>query len=277
MGAVGRRLARLTVTARLMLRHPIDFFTYLAHQATAYDRHQLVRRGDIDRLIDAAIEERLRVFMNSPPIALLPQVSLEDIYEAKPEPVALPLETHDESELPENERRAVAHIVSVQRPDAIFEIGTYRGRTTRLLAACSPSAIVHTIDLPPESMLEGGCFRESDPRLIGTRYKEDASLGSRVVQHFGDTREFDFKPYYGQMDLVFVDASHAYEAVLNDSREAFQMLRPGGVVLWDDYHPIHGSGVMRALADLVFERSPVWIKGTRLAIYRSPEEAPSRP
>ena len=67
--------------------------------------------------------------------------------------------------------------------------------------------------------------------------------------------------------MVFVDASHAYEAVLSDSRQAFRMIRPGGLIIWDDYHPVHGIGVMKALAELSDEQPIAWIRGTRLAIH----------
>jgi hypothetical protein len=273
-----RRIRRVIAAVSVaLLRHPIDFLKYLARQGAAYDRHRLVRRGEIGQILDAEIEERLRFFMDSPPEALLPQRGLDEMFGADPEPGPMSVEAPDESELPESERRAVARIVSALKPATVFEIGTYRGRTTCLLAACSPAATVHTLDLPPDKMLEGGCFIKSDPTLIGARFTESSGIRSRIVQHFGDSRQFEFAPFYGQMDLVFVDASHAYEAVLHDSRTAFRMVREGGVVLWDDYHPIHGPGVMRALAELGVEKSIVWIKGTRLALHFMSSPWPTSP
>lgn len=263
-----RRVRRVVAAVgAALLRHPIDFLTYLARQGAAYDSHRLVRRGEIGRILDAEIEERLLFFMDSPPETLLPQRCLDEIFGADSEPGPLPADAPDESELPERERRAVARIVSALKPATVFEIGTYRGRTTCLLAACSPAATVHTLDLPPDKMREGGCFIKSDPTLIGSRFPETSGIRSRIIQHFGDSRQFDFVPFYRQMDLVFVDASHAYEAVLQDSRSAFRMVREGGVVLWDDYHPVHGPGVMKALAELGVEKSIFWIKGTRLALH----------
>ena len=51
------------------------------------------------------------------------------------------------------------------------------------------------------------------------------------------------------MDFVFVDASHAYEYVLNDSRIALNLLRQGkGIILWHDYNrPEWWPGVLKAL------------------------------
>jgi len=37
------------------------------------------------------------------------------------------------------------------------------------------------------------------------------------------------------MDLVFIDANKRKEYVLSDSQNAWNMLRPGGMLLWHDY------------------------------------------
>jgi predicted O-methyltransferase YrrM len=45
----------------------------------------------------------------------------------------------------------------------------------------------------------------------------------------------DVGPYIGKLDLVFIDADHTYDAVINDSHKALQMLSPKGIVVWHDY------------------------------------------
>jgi predicted O-methyltransferase YrrM len=66
-----------------------------------------------------------------------------------------------------------------------------------------------------------------------------------IVQLYGDTAQFDFAPWYGTRDLVFVDACHEYEYVRNDTDIALRLSRSGGLIIWHDY----GSwvGVTRAL------------------------------
>jgi hypothetical protein len=108
---------------------------------------------------------------------------------------------------------------------------------------------------------------QSNQDLIGEAFRISPSLPARILQHFGDSRVFDFSPFYGKMDLVFVDASHAYEAVLNDSLQAFKLISDTGIIVWDDYDPIHGLGVMRALAEIAKHKSVVWIKGTRFGVH----------
>ena len=69
------------------------------------------------------------------------------------------------------------------------------------------------------------------------------------------------------MDFIFVDGSHAYDYVMNDSMIALKLLKEGkGVILWHDY--IGWVGVRKALSKL-YERGGVFkdmkhIKGTSL-------------
>jgi hypothetical protein len=52
------------------------------------------------------------------------------------------------------------------------------------------------------------------------------------------------------VDFVFVDGSHSYEYVLNDSRHALKLIRNGkGVILWHDYGTFW-KGVKKALDEL---------------------------
>ena len=241
-----------------MLRHAANF-----------ERRPGAHGPGLQGIITAAIEDGTRPFLDCPPPTLLPQCELADII-GPSEGIALPQTTADNAELPQRETQAVAQLAAMLCSSIIFEIGTYRGRTTTLLATCSPRAIVHTLDLAPERMLDGGCFQEVNGTLIGMRFRGDPAAASRIVQHYGDSRHFDYRPFHGRVDLVFVDASHAYEAVLSDSAAALRMVRPGGLTIWDDYHPVHGPGVMKALSELSVTTPLVWIRGTRLALHRAP-------
>jgi hypothetical protein len=263
-----QHLARmLWATGHASVRDPLGLLRHLLAQGEVF---ALGGNSTIQGVTRAALDESVRGFMSGPPTRLLPTQDLDDFCYLTEPAEATPIELGDGSELPGTEREALRRIVSGLKPSTIFEIGTYRGRTTRLLAQCSPSATVHTLDLPPENMVEGGCFQRLDPGLIGARFAKDRAMLQRIVQHYGDSRTFDFSPFRRSVDVVFVDASHAYEAVLSDSARAFEILRKGGTILWDDYHPIHGPGVMRALGEILQERPIVWIKGTRLACYRAP-------
>ena len=90
----------------------------------------------------------------------------------------------------------------------------------------------------------------------------------RITQLYGDSASFDFSPWYGQMDFVFVDGAHAYNYVVNDTNIALKLLNPrGGIIIWHDYGV--WKGVTRALNELR-ENMPslplVHIKDTSLIV-----------
>src|SRR6185436_7400551 len=126
-------------------------------------------------------------------------------------------------------------------PQVLFEIGTFDGRTTMNMAANSPAeAHVYTLDLPA-AQVENTAFRlelnedayvkkpVSGGRFIGSH------LNRKITQLFGDSGTFDFSPFAGRVDFMFVDGSHSYEYVLSDTRNVLKMVKEGGIILWHDY------------------------------------------
>lgn len=161
-------------------------------------------------------------------------------------------------ELPAGERVVIDLLVQLLRPATIFEFGTYTGTTTALMAQVAPNgAVVHTIDLP-----------DAPDEVIGTAFASPRPGSCEIVQHRADLRSFDFTEFDGNVDFVFIDASHTYEQVLADSRIAFRLLSDRGVIVWDDFQAAH-PGVVTALAELAKEREITWLLGTRLAAYRN--------
>lgn len=177
------------------------------------------------------------------------------------------------------ELTVIAAICARYRPATIFEFGTLDGRTTLNLAENSPpDSRIFTLDLPvsqidatAHSLAAGeeAFVRKaaSGARFVGSPH------AARIAQLYGDSATFDFLPYKGGIDLVFVDASHAYEYVLADSRTALDLVRPGGFILWHDYGTGDWPGVNRALNELHRSeprlRNLQWIEGTSLVIHAS--------
>lgn len=146
--------------------------------------------------------------------------------------------------------RLVVHF----RPRTIFEFGTFCGVTTYYLARYAPDdAIVYTLDLPPGASQtrlplddrEGHFLRE---RQVGEAFR-DKPEARKIVSLSGDSALFDFSRYAGLIDLVLVDASHAYANCLSDSLRALTLRSPRGVIAWHDYGA-SWPGVTRALDDL---------------------------
>lgn len=153
------------------------------------------------------------------------------------------------------------------KPRRAFEIGTYRGATALAIAMnAPPEAAVATLDLPPRTKDDGDVDDE-----IGSAYR-GTPAGQKVTQLFGDSTAFDFGPYERSMDLVLVDGNHDERVVNVDSANALKMLKPSGVIIWDDYlwdrkYP-ECAGVTRSLDRLSDQYEISNIAGTRLAVYR---------
>jgi predicted O-methyltransferase YrrM len=127
-------------------------------------------------------------------------------------------------------------VARLRQPRTIFEIGTFNGATTLLLARSVPTAHVYTLDLPPEDLDPGSAYEAARNKAgsWGARFHNEPE-GDRITQLFGDSRKYDFSPYYGKMDLVVVDGGHDADCVTPDTENALRMVSMGGLVIWDDY------------------------------------------
>ncbi len=164
-----------------------------------------------------------------------------------------------------DELAVICAIVKRERPGAIFEIGTMNGRTTLNMALNAPEhARIYTLDLPktevaqtkyPISKRYQKLVDKPQSGELFLKYSpEQLPAVGNIIQLYGDSGQFDFTPYRNSIDLVFIDGSHDYDYVLNDSEAALTLLREGkGVILWHDYRP--GLEVVPAL-DAFLARRP---------------------
>jgi predicted O-methyltransferase YrrM len=116
---------------------------------------------------------------------------------------------------------------------------------------------IFTLDLEPSE-------------TVGSAYR-NTEYSSRIRQLYGDSKTLDYTPYVGKVDFVFIDADHTYDGVKSDTGKAFELLRPGGVIVWDDYRwlDVHVEcvGVTLFLNEFGKTHSVFNIAGTRFAIY----------
>lgn len=210
------------------------------------------------------------------PTCELPEVDPDEISDP-----AVPIELHEivgvDGNIPLAQLVVMMRLIRTCHPAAIFEIGTFDGRTTLNMAANSPGeAEIVTLDLPAGQIKDAalptdiGDSAYSEKPASGARFA-DSPLASRITQVYGDSATFDYEPYEGKMDYVFIDGSHSYEYVLSDTKNARKLLRGGkGWILWDDYGV--WEGVTRALNEL-YATDPEFaelkhVRGTPLAVIR---------
>jgi hypothetical protein len=160
--------------------------------------------------------------------------------------------------LPLAEVLTLAAIGRHLKPRRIFEIGTHTGSSTLVMAINVPDETeILTLDLQPSE-------------TVGSAYRH-TQYSSRIQQLYGNSKTFDYTPFLGKVDFVFIDADHTYEGVKSDTAKAFELLRPGGVIVWDDYRwlDVHVEcvGVTLFLNQLGKTRSVFNIAGARFGIY----------
>jgi predicted O-methyltransferase YrrM len=173
--------------------------------------------------------------------------------------------------LPHGDAYVLALVVAYLQPSRIFEIGTGTGEATALMARQAPDAHIDTLDLGTSPATLG--MQRGDEPLemgrVGEAFRDGPSADA-IRQHLGDSAGFDFSPFHGRIDLVFVDGAHTSRYVVNDSRAAFAMASERGVVLWDDCH-LHHPGVSRALVSARRRGIPVArLADTRFALWQAP-------
>jgi predicted O-methyltransferase YrrM len=140
------------------------------------------------------------------------------------------------------ERYILGHLIRYFQPRAAIEVGTFRGCTTRIMAENLPAlSTLFTIDLPMEAGRDFEALRAAtdrrliDQRAVGFDYADSPRAGD-IRQIFGDT--FDpatWETIPPGAEFAFIDASHSYEAVKNDTEKVRAKLTPGGVIVWHDY------------------------------------------
>jgi predicted O-methyltransferase YrrM len=178
-------------------------------------------------------------------LAGLPPISLADL----PGQVNADILCHLEDGAP------VAMIAKLLDAKNVFEFGTYTGATTALVASQNPHCRVVTLDLPVTDYSQAvalSAVEVTDEYLFqGIGRGECIPAGAAVTQLRMDSAKFDPEPWAGIMDLIYIDASHSYSAVRNDTEKALRMLSPRGVIVWDDYYY---AGIWRYLNELDRER-----------------------
>jgi hypothetical protein len=120
------------------------------------------------------------------------------------------------------------------------EVGVLHGDYSSYLLHTWKGRLLHSVD--PWRAFEGGDYVDSHhfsdaeyESIYQTARAKLARYGprSRIVREGSPEASARFAD--GQLDFVFIDAQHQYEAVLADLRAWFPKVRPGGILSGHDY------------------------------------------
>lgn len=199
--------------------------------------------------------------------ASLPSISIGSVADVS-HPILMRVPDAVDGNVTIAELTALCLITRTLRPRQIFEIGTFDGRTTLALADNAPEARVVTLDLPRAQLAHTALTVAPEERHLidkaasGGHFASRDDVRERIVQCWGDSATFDYGPYLGACELVFVDGSHAFEYVRNDSERALALVGSRGLVVWHDYG--EWPGVTRALNEYAAS-DPRFANLTRIA------------
>lgn len=122
------------------------------------------------------------------------------------------------------------------RVQEVLEVGSYEGRSTLFLAKLFPNTRITCIDSflgsdehqqKPEFLSQLESVFEQNLAEFADRVVKDKGLSAAVLGRLhAEQRAYDF---------CFIDAGHFHDDVYVDSALAWEMLRLGGVLVWDDY------------------------------------------
>ncbi len=132
----------------------------------------------------------------------------------------------------------------------ILEFGTFTGRTAYNLAL-NAATKVYTVDIGRNVDACSNAAGVTYPEYIpGEFFLDDPELGDKIELVVGDSMTLNFSRFYGAMGMVIVDGGHSYEVAKSDTKNALRLVRPGGIVVWDDYGDFW-PGVKSAVDELI--------------------------
>ena len=140
-------------------------------------------------------------------------------------------------------------LAKLVQPATYFEFGTYLGvQLLNVVANLPPAARVYTLDFDPDSASKAQQHESDRPLTLEHLQSQDSlafvnsSYASQVTRLYGDSNLFDFSPFFGRIDLMFVDGGHDLRTLRSDSENALRMLSPDrpSCVSWHDYgNPVY--------------------------------------
>lgn len=170
----------------------------------------------------------------------------------------------------EFELLTICSILKDRDVETVFEIGTYDGRTTRAMAInTGMKGKLYTLNLPAETKVSELKTDNIDINLASKVVSGERFLSTpeavQIEQLWGDSATFDFSPYEGKIDMVFIDGAHSEVYVANDTEKAMRLLKVnGGIILWHDAHLYGVANYMKKL--VLRDKQPVYfVKGTTVA------------
>lgn len=155
-------------------------------------------------------------------------------------------------------------------PERVLEIGCNAGRTAKALLREVPTILDYLgIDVPPGYVFAKRVQHREVPARPGMYAQDDPRFSLLLSPRGSMDLIADDLP---RMDAIFIDGDHGRAAVEHDTQLARRIVRPGGIIVWHDYHDLGTVDVRDVLDDLFAGGDPIErVEGTWLAFQRIPK------
>lgn len=162
----------------------------------------------------------------------------------------------------------IALVASV-KPRGVLEFGVNEGRTAKAILQNVPGIKLYQgVDVLPGYVTAKEVQRKEVPADPGWRAEHEFAF-QLLVRPRGsfDLAAEDLEP----CDAVFIDGDHGRAGVLNDTALARELVRPGGIVVWHDYHNLGTVDVREVLDEMHAAGASIQhVENTWLAFERIP-------
>ena len=151
------------------------------------------------------------------------------------------------------------------QPLQALEVGSYEGRSAVWLLQ---NILTHS-----ESQLT--CVDMWDSAEVQRRFRSnivETGRGERVVECVGES-QVALRSVPGTFDLIYIDGSHEARDILVDAALCWSLLKPGGLLLFDDYGwdgPVEfpPRNAIDVFLQLWMTQIEVWHKGYQVIVRR---------
>jgi len=171
--------------------------------------------------------------------------------------------------MPPGDLEVLIALVRSVNPRHVIEFGVNVGRTAKAIMANVPGIERYTgIDVPLSYVpllalqLDNAVPNPGEMVLDDPRFKLIVSTRGSL-----DLTPDDLEP----CDAAFIDGDHGLEAVMHDTMLARALVRPGGIIVWHDFHPLGTVDVAAVLEEQYAAGRPLfYVEGTWNAFERIP-------
>ena len=156
----------------------------------------------------------------------------------------------------------VSFLCRLSSRKTVLEIGTFRGVTTYNLSRYADKVVTLDID---NKGYDGAGYNKY---IVGEWFHNKNM--ENIQQVICDTRTFDFSSLKTMFDVILVDGDHTFEGCTNDIMKGLSVLKPGGIMVIDDYDPTENNmwpGVRKAVDKLAETHEVFWIREVSFMIH----------